>query len=143
MDGHYTSTFCAMRGFYIACICPLFPQRDVILNRSLLHHSSCRLDVQTRSETGTKQAPRTVGRHLFTQQIITLVGLDVIICPPETWTGFDTYSQHHVFCPFNTDFLFRCMQLFELCSPLYTPTHYLTCYIIYVYLELRYLRRHC
>jgi len=106
MGGHYTSTVCAMRGFYIACICTLFPQRDVTLNRSLLHHSSCQLDVQTRSETGTKQAPCTVGRQVFTQQIITLVGLDVIICPPKTWTGFDTYSQHHVFCPFNTDFLF-------------------------------------
>jgi hypothetical protein len=106
MNGHYTSTVYAMRGFYIACICPLFPQRDVILNRSLLHQSSCHLDIQTRSGTSTKQAPcaGAVCRrkaHVFTQQIITLVRLDVIICPPETWTGFDTYIQHHVFCPFN------------------------------------------
>jgi hypothetical protein len=102
-----------------------FPQRDVILNRSLLYHTSFHLDLQTRSKTNTKKVTRTcaVGRDVFTQQIITLVGFDIIICPAENWTGFDTYSQHHVFCPFNTNFLFRCMQLSELCCPLYTLQH--------------------
>jgi hypothetical protein len=123
MDDNYASIVCATRGFYIVRICPIFPKRDIILNRSPLYHSSCHLDVHIRSERSTKQVQCAVGRHVFTQQIITLAGLDVIICPPETWTGFVTYSQHHVFCPFNTDFLFRCLQLSELCNPLHTPTH--------------------
>ena len=119
------STVCATRSFYIPRIFPIFPQHNVILNRSLLqvYHSSRHRDVQTRSEISTKQVQCAVGRHVFTQQIITLVGLDVIIRPPETWTGFDTYSQHHVFCLFNINFLLRWLQLSELFSPLYTPAH--------------------
>jgi hypothetical protein len=126
MDGHYTSTVCATRGFYIACICPIFPQRDVILNRSLLYLSSCHLDVQTRTESSTKQVPRAVGRHVFTHQIITLVGLNVIICPPETWTGFDTYNEHHVFCPFSI------ISSFGSCSFLNSAVPYTLQHIAYL-----------